>query len=310
MIVTNKPEYADFVLVFLPGHLSFFRHSSRVVDQFMLFPNFRSVDTFLNMPWLGGDTEESEWSHFAFLNTNLTFLRFDAMITTPSHLSSLGTGVYAIANDKRLPSTSELRSTFNSIIHERERDWVHRPTFSSAGVEYAIDLVDGQYPHWAWFPKQYTVHYAPDYAKITRDVGRRFIMRRTPGGPTSERQEPDDRLFIPLAVSDDRDPTTLDISGRPYLLELLYTHFQKEKYADWWALPDRPIEKGEVLFMNKDKGAQVWDSQGQVLFDTAALPERDDVSSVGGGRMRRTNNHHRRFARVRSGFGSLDSDSG
>lgn len=70
-----------------------------------------------------------------------------------------------------------------------------------------------------------------DAGWLRHSIRRRFIMRRTPGGPTSERQEPDDRLFISLAVSDDTDPTIPDISGRPYLLELLYTHFQKEKYA-------------------------------------------------------------------------------
>lgn len=58
--------------------------------------------------------------------------------------------------------------------------------------------------------------------------------------------------------------------------------------------------------MNKDKGAQVWDSQGRIVFDTAALPERHGGSSVVEGRMHRTDNHRRRhFERVRSGFRSL-----
>ena len=41
--------------------------------------------------------------------------------------------------------------------------------------------------------------------------------------------------------------------------------------TDWWALPETPIKKGAVLFVDKDEGAQVWDSYGQIIFDTGMI---------------------------------------
>lgn len=31
----------------------------------------------------------------------------------------------------------------------------------------------------------------------------------------------------------------------------------------WWDLPKSPLKKGEILYMNRNVGAQVWDEKGE-----------------------------------------------
>lgn len=46
------------MLVYMSGHLSFFRRSQTVVEKFMQFPNLRNLDAYLNMPWIYSDSGE------------------------------------------------------------------------------------------------------------------------------------------------------------------------------------------------------------------------------------------------------------
>jgi hypothetical protein len=48
----------DHLLLFMPGHLAFFRNSAQFTVQFLEFPNFRNLDAFLNLPWV--DTAAGE----------------------------------------------------------------------------------------------------------------------------------------------------------------------------------------------------------------------------------------------------------
>ena len=39
--------------------------------------------------------------------------------------------------------------------------------------------------------------------------------------------------------------------------------------AEWWALPglpDRAVGANEVLYVDKDRGAWVWDNRGRMVF--------------------------------------------
>ena len=235
-------------------------------------------------------------------------------------MSTMDHGVYAIDNDAwwdlpppSSPTAVDVRLTINSILSRRGREWNQRPTFSKQGREYVVELRDGLFPHWVWFPKQFAVDYVADYTLVPPGVGNRLVslshsfftyclvviilvcwhrytMRRAKNGPVTERTEPNDPIVVPP-----KDLTTdFDTTNRPFLVELLYVHFQGEKYtgtsdrrgmilpgaslrpmfnidSDWWALPDRPLDKGEVLFVDKDHGAQVWDSHGEIIFDTGSV---------------------------------------
>ncbi|KAF9528932.1 hypothetical protein CPB83DRAFT_893901 [Crepidotus variabilis] len=286
LVVPGGPINGDDILLYLPGHLMFFKHSTFVLEEFMTFPNFKTVDAFLNLPWIGISAEESEYSHFAFTNPNLTFLRFDAMTTTPYHISSPGTGIYNIANDaqwdlwteKPVPSSAESRVVITSVVRDYVRGWKPRPSFTEEGTEYEVKLREGEWPRYTWFPLEYAVDFATDYDKF-QFRGRRFIYRRVAGGPIFDRQEDDQIVLFPPSIPSD---SFHNRHNRPYLQEMLYNHYQAEKYADWWSLPEEALQPNELLVIGKVKGAQIWDFDSHVHFDTGRK-----AKALGAGRMKK-----------------------
>lgn len=112
---------------------------------------------------------------------------FHALVWTSDHLSTAGDGVYAIdhapalplPSPSPLPTDTAVRAYLNSLIASR-RAWVPPPTFSLGGMEYSVNLYDGNRTDGAWFAKELIVHYEPDYErevfrKIRRDVGVRCV---------------------------------------------------------------------------------------------------------------------------------------
>ncbi|KAL0957694.1 hypothetical protein HGRIS_001474 [Hohenbuehelia grisea] len=95
-----SPHDSQSILLFTPGHLAFFRNSAKITTEFMKFPSVKTTENFFNLPWMGTHTEESEYSHFAFTQTSLTFIRFPGMVESKYHLSTLS-GVFAIENSGR-----------------------------------------------------------------------------------------------------------------------------------------------------------------------------------------------------------------
>lgn len=51
----------DDLMLIIPGHLAFFRNSAQFTVQFLEFPNFRSLDAFLHLPWI--DSAAGEGFH-------------------------------------------------------------------------------------------------------------------------------------------------------------------------------------------------------------------------------------------------------
>ena len=96
-----------------------------------------------------------------------------------------------------------------------------------------------------------------------------------------------DWFVLPVeAFTDDYSPNV----GYPmYAHDLLYNHFQTEKYtgasrpvcvflrcadadAEWWKLPGLPgraVEPNEVLYVDKDRGAWIWDDTGRITFSAS-----------------------------------------
>jgi len=241
-----------------------------------IFPALRSLHSFLDAPdpWIDSASEEADYSHFAILNGNLTFMHFPAMVWTSDHLSTVGDGVYSIdhtatlplPSSHTLPTDATVRAYLSSLVTSRKA-WAPPPTFSPQGMEYPVNVYEGKHLTGAWFPKELIVHYEPDYnhevyKTIRRDMGARYVMRRAINGPVTERLEPpDDIIARPL---DDLEGAngTYTRDNRPYLTEYLYVHYQGEKYSKWWTLPERPLKVGEVLYMNIVNGAQAWDENG------------------------------------------------
>lgn len=119
----------------------------------------------------------------------------------------------------------------------------------------------------------------------------RYTMRRTPYGPVHYRAEPmtaDDWFVVPPEAYTEQDPAEV---GSPMLMyDSLYNHFQIEKFAgtsrcpncqatlmpsfpDWWkmpGLPEKPLAMNEVLYVDKERGAWVWDDVGEIRFSAVA----------------------------------------
>ena len=46
LIVSSSQSFLDENLLYLPGHLCFFRHSQSVVDEFLKYPALKSLEAF------------------------------------------------------------------------------------------------------------------------------------------------------------------------------------------------------------------------------------------------------------------------
>lgn len=50
--------------------------------------------------------------------------------------------------------------------------------------------------------------------------------------------------------------------------------------AAWWTLPKRPLEEGEILYINAENGAQTWNEKGEPWWTNWAKVEDAPASDV------------------------------
>ncbi|KIP02588.1 hypothetical protein PHLGIDRAFT_287083 [Phlebiopsis gigantea 11061_1 CR5-6] len=280
IVFPSSPMDHEDVLVYIPGHLAFFANSHHLTEEFMTFPGVRTLDGFLSEPWMdSGAPDEAEWSHWAFTHTDLTFLRFPGLVVGQFHVSVPGAGVFSIDNAgywtamNRVtePGHNRIRAALYWAAQQRARA-PRKALFSSGGTERHVELRDGAAEGFLWFPQRFAVDVLVPPELITADwwQTKRFLMRRERGGPVVYRTEPmfaDDWFVLPVeAFSDAYAPSV----GFPmHAHDMLYNHFQVEKYTEWWKLPGLParaLGADEVLYVDKDRGAWVWDARGRVVF--------------------------------------------
>ncbi|KAJ8523019.1 hypothetical protein ONZ45_g500 [Pleurotus djamor] len=282
-------DYGEEMLLFMPGHLAFFKHASYVVDEFMQFPNVKDMKGFMDLPWVSSDTEECEYSHFAFTATNLTFLRFPGIVHSRYHISSISSGVYSIENEElwnssstistissttRPSSTAQvdaLRAGLLKSLNDYATNWTteRQPVTSDVGKEYVLDVQVGTFKWFLWFPQKYAVHIVADKEKMVEYPYKRYVSRKTPMGPIFDRTEPYEGrglVAIPSSAYSLNGVSTKD-SQPIRVFDMLYNHFQVEKYAKWWALPDHALTSDELLFVDRTQGVILWNSTGEVLFE-------------------------------------------
>jgi len=284
VIIAGWPVALERVLLFTPGHMTVFRRSAVIAAAFLQHPPLASYENYVSLPLPSDAPEEGEYSHLLLTQTGFTFLRFDAMIEAAHHVSSLA-GVFSLENyywaDHSLGEGPPPVSVENAIVRtsaqialavRRLDGQAPEPTFSERGNETEVVLHDGAGAAeglFIWFPIEYTVSYlsvlGPGLPGNGRDC-RRYTMRRMRHGPVTERFEPVRRSIVdpPVPFPD----WVYDTSNRPWLREGLYMHFQTEKYRPWWSLPDRPLADGEVLYIDKEHGAHLWDADGVMLWES------------------------------------------
>ena len=221
----------------MPGHLTIFRYSKQVIDEFMLFPNLRDTKSFLAEPWIDPASEESMYSYFLFVQSNLTFVRFDAMIFSDYHISSPGLGVYQVddvwkfnrsdSSPLHIKDVVNSRVAINEVLKKHDLERREWRSFTAEGAEHVVELKVGEYTGVLWFPKDLAVHYDTDWTVRFWEKGmRRFLYRRYPHGVVVERAEPGRPVVVPpLQISEESN-----VDG-PLLRERLYNHLQHEKYT-------------------------------------------------------------------------------
>lgn len=52
----GPPIDSDDILLFFPGHMAFFKNQERVVNAFMDFPNVKTYESYMELPWVSTDT--------------------------------------------------------------------------------------------------------------------------------------------------------------------------------------------------------------------------------------------------------------
>ncbi|KAF4593083.1 hypothetical protein EYR38_008793 [Pleurotus pulmonarius] len=271
----SPPQDSDDILLFFPGHLAFFKRAPHVIDEFMRLPNFRSLEAFMTLPWLTSATEECEYSHWALTQSSLTFLRFPGMVESGFHFSTTNRGVFSIENPgfwdlslrEMAPQNRATRVALGASLQGRKSLPPPFPTFTKGGKENEVILHVGEYTHVLWFPQQYAVNLLVDETKTLKRPYKRYLMRREPHGPVYDRSEPvGEKLF---AIPQDAYTDSPDPSAPMLAWELLYSHFQSEKYSDWWGLPGVPTEglaSDQVLFVDQRRGSYIWNSTGHIVF--------------------------------------------
>lgn len=297
MLFSSWPTNLDDVHVFVPGHMAVFRRDPAVSAAFLQVDWLSSFDNFETMPFTPTEAaEEAEFSHVLFMRTGLTFLRFDALADSQYHVSTLG-GVFALEdptaamlalddydatvhipmpgsgyNESAPPTPGEVllasRAHITTVVQQRLRDTSRRNTFSANGIEGEVELLNDKNAEHGlvyWFPANFAVYYhsmlGNEMLMHGRDM-RRFLMRRDRGGAVTERFEPEVRLAF----------GSHSTRPRPWLREAIYTHFQREKSWDWWHMPSRAIGLGEMLYVDKETSAHLWDARAHILWENSRIP--------------------------------------
>ena len=52
ILFPSNPMDSDDVLLYIPGHLAFFKNSEHLTLEFMKFPQVRTLDGFLQQQWM------------------------------------------------------------------------------------------------------------------------------------------------------------------------------------------------------------------------------------------------------------------
>ncbi|KAF8320047.1 hypothetical protein DL93DRAFT_2094499 [Clavulina sp. PMI_390] len=310
LLIPQTPSNGEQILMYMSGHLMFFKHEKRVLEEFFNFHALRSAQIFIDAPrdWIDPGAEEVDYSTFVMLNNNLTFYAWSALSWSGTHVSTTN-GIFSLDRGHMVPLASgiveasdtariqEGRARVVGFVHDIQKTkppqgcethvtpsstyggsslsglklpCAYRPAFSNRGTEYPVTFHAGTFAGWAWFRPEFTVHYEPNYTheaytRVRRHDAHRAVIRRAINGPVVERIEPQRyRLIPPYNVLEHERELSKEYD--PYLIEFLYNHYQGEKYSRWWKLPTEALQPGEILYIDRDKGAEVWDTTGEVIW--------------------------------------------
>ncbi|EJT98894.1 hypothetical protein DACRYDRAFT_110231 [Dacryopinax primogenitus] len=262
-------------LLYLRGHLCFFRTGTNVEDKLNSYPNLISPDAYLEKHKVGQYTamEEAEFSAFIF-RSNISFLlSSSSLVDIPLGAVALNTPTFASLKGVYMPySLPPSLPDWPEIpvlglpgeCASCPRPTGRRPTFSEEGVTRPVSLRRGAYEGDLWFPSEWATEYLPalhppDEKGWTVFVGRGG-WEGGPEGVWERREPPPPSIDVPVLshLSNAKPQPTQTVPLR----EGLYIHFFHQKHADWF--PGPRLEEGGVLMSVFMQGGEVWQAGKRV----------------------------------------------
>ncbi|KAL5523719.1 hypothetical protein ACEPAG_7892 [Sanghuangporus baumii] len=254
IVASSQPEFANHRLLFMRGHMSFFRNSPEVLHRLHSFPKFASLSAYMSMPPTLVDAEESEFSHYVFTDEPaFTFLAFEAMLNNYDTALLSPRGVFYTSmqrKDFKDPDRRERLAALVGPVHKKPRG----PTFSDQGIEEEARVYyDGnQYPGDIWFNRKHVTFVETGWLEPEKREQKAYFMRREPYGPIMQRLEPRERH-----LSRDRD-LAVD--------ECLYKHWQIEKHESWFRRIPSALGTGNIFVQHNNAQGDIWNENGDVIY--------------------------------------------
>ncbi|KIR57551.1 hypothetical protein I314_06690 [Cryptococcus bacillisporus CA1873] len=256
-------------LIFMRGHMTFFRNRRETEDRLMTYPPFKDFAYWDEMPFPGFSMGEAEYSHFVVGHPNINILTFDAMAPAPYIRSSSPAGIISHPHKFR-PRPNTPPALPSPLLAQLMTPSIHpltRPTFTEGGIQHYITITQGSVPPdvGIWFKPEfaswYTAQPLPEEAQ-TSDMGkqqwRRFLLKVN--NQWKERLEPHERF-------------------RGHLLEEPLEDAYQWLYAHWRELPT-DVPPADVFISYFYEGNAAFDGEtGERVF---WLPRRkEDCASQG-----------------------------
>ena len=64
-------------------------------------------------------------------------------------------------------TNAAVRSSIDAMLDQHQNTWKQVPTISSASVEYAVQLREGLWDGFRWFPQHFAIDFVTDFSKIS-----------------------------------------------------------------------------------------------------------------------------------------------
>jgi len=262
------PAAGGDALLFLRGHLCFFRAGPDTEAKMNLYENLSSMDLYINNHRPYYATEEAEFSAFVIRSPLINFLIVPELLADVAlHLIQANTARFST-----LHGVYTLHFPWNELLPFPDFPMLSMPmmpslftsTLSANGTTYPIEIISGnQSLTGLWFPGEFATYYDIDWS--LGDPGwRRFVGRG--GGHVGGSQGVWTRLEPPKAI---QVHAMNDSSVKVDLAEGLYIHWFEEKHRSPWFkdLPQTPLSLTQTLVTFWQYGAEIWDhATGQVIW--------------------------------------------